>query len=41
MNNFDLNKVWVELKMSYFYFVEIMNVVFGKEKFVIEIKCEF
>ena len=31
MNNFDLNKVWVELKTSHPYLVEIMNAVSGKK----------
>ena len=40
MNNFDLNKVWVELKTSHPYLVEIMNAVSGKEKSAAETKCE-
>lgn len=31
MNNFDLNKVWVELKTCHTYLVEIMNAVSGKK----------
>lgn len=40
MNNFDLNKVWVELKTSHLYLVEIMNAVSGKEKSAAETKRE-
>lgn len=40
MNNFDLNKVWVELKTSHPYLVEIMNAVSGKEKSAAETKRE-
>lgn len=40
MNNFDLNKVWVELKASHLYLVEIMNAVSGKEKSAAETKRE-
>lgn len=40
MNNFDLNKVWVELKTSHLYLVEIMNAVSGKEKSAAEAKRE-
>ncbi|CAH3041823.1 unnamed protein product [Pocillopora meandrina] len=40
MNNFDLNKVWVELQTSHPYLVEIMNAVSGKEKSAAETKRE-
>lgn len=40
MNNFDLNKVWVELKTSHLYLVEIMNAVSGKENSAAETKRE-
>lgn len=40
MNNFDLNKVWVELKTSHPYLVKIMNAVSGKEKSAAETKRE-
>lgn len=40
MNNFDLNKVWVELKTSHPYLVVIMYAVSGKEKFAAETKRE-
>lgn len=41
MKDFDFGKVWFELKMNFFFLVEFMNVVFGKENFVVEIKFEF
>ena len=40
MINFDLNKVWVELKTSHPYLVEIMNAVSGKETSAAETKRE-
>ncbi|PFX24556.1 hypothetical protein AWC38_SpisGene10836 [Stylophora pistillata] len=39
-NNFDFNKVWVELKTSRPYLVEILNAVSGKDKSVSETKRE-
>ena len=40
IENFDFNKVWVELKTNHPFLIEIMNAVSGKENSVVEKKLE-
>lgn len=40
MNDFDFNKVWVELKTNHPFLVELMNAVSGKENSAAETKLE-